>query len=328
MSTNSKVVLVTGGAGYIGSHVCTDLLDQGYSVVVLDNLSTGFREAVDERARFYQGDVGDSHCLKKLFSENQVDSVIHLAASLIVEESVSNPKLYYRNNVLSSLTLLKALENHGISKIVFSSTAAVYGEVGGQEALVETDACLPINPYGKSKYFCEEMIRDVSNSSDLKHVILRYFNVAGASSTNGQRHKNATHLIKVLSEVVAGKRNKIQIYGDNYPTKDGTCVRDYIHILDLAKAHVLALKHLETGGASDVFNCGYSQGITVLEALRSMEKVSGKKILYDIVERRRGDVSAVIAGSDKIKQVMGWTPKYNSIDQICKSAYEWELKYR
>ncbi len=319
-------VLVTGGAGYIGSHTVSGLLKSGYEVVVLDNLSSGFREAVDPKAYFYQGNVNDKTLLKEIFKSHKMDAVIHFAAKLIVEESVAKPQEYYFNNLVSSLLLFKECVANGVNNIIFSSTAAVYGESLDGNLLNESSACKPINPYGKTKLFVERMLQDLEQAGLLRYVILRYFNVAGAevNGGNGQRTKGATHLIKIASEAAAGKRKEVMVFGTNYPTPDGTCVRDYIHVQDLASAHLKALKYLIDGGKSDTFNCGYSKGYSVLEVLDHMKKVSHSDFEVKYSARRKGDAPSVVSDAQKIKSVLGWKPEYDKIDLICETAYEWE----
>lgn len=325
-------VLVTGGAGYIGSHAVRQFLAAGYRVVVLDNLSTGFRWAVAPEAAFVEGDAGDAPLVGKLIAEHGVKAVVHFAGSLIVPESVEQPLKYYGNNTAVSRNLIQACVEKGIERFVFSSTAAVYG-TPEKLPVAETAEPRPINPYGRSKLVTEWMLRDASASPagrGLKHVILRYFNVAGASldGTLGQATRGATHLIKVACEAACGVREKVVVFGTDYPTPDGTCVRDYIHVEDLARAHVDALRYLEKGGASDTFNCGYGRGYSVREVLAMVEKVSGVKLQVEEGVRRTGDAAELVAQTAKISGTLKWAPQQQTLDAICSSAYQWETVLR
>jgi UDP-glucose 4-epimerase len=337
----SDRVLVTGGAGYIGSHTVQKLLDAGFSPVVFDNLSTGFREAVPAGVPFVQGDILDFQKLETTLREFKVDLVIHFAAKLVVPESVENPLLYYENNTQGVVSMLKAMRAAQVNKIVFSSTAAVYGNhpVGLETSVSDAPGLnrvklsevlipQPESPYGWSKFMSERIILDAEPAYRTKAVILRYFNVAGASLSgiNGQRTRNATHLIKVAAEVACGKRPLIKVFGTDYPTPDGTGVRDYIHVEDLADAHVLAAQKLlaHPQMPSEVLNCGYGQGYSVLEVLTAMEKVSGKPITRELSARRAGDPALVVAESQKIKQSLGWVPQHDDLELICKTALDWE----
>ena len=322
-------VLVTGGAGYIGSHTVSALLKMNYQVVVVDNLSTGFRESIPTAAEFELGDIKDTQFLVNLIKKHTITSIIHFAAKLIVPESVVKPIEYYENNTTGVLSVARACELTGVQQIVFSSTAAVYGDANSEIQFVdENSKVAPLNPYGWSKYMSEQIIKDCEKSFGLKSVILRYFNVAGAAvdGSNGQKTKNATHLIKVASEVAVGKKEQISIFGTDYPTQDGTGVRDYIHVEDLAELHILALKYLADGNKSDIFNCGYGQGYSVKQVIHAVEKVSEKKLKCILCPRREGDASSLIANCKKIKDKFNWKPKNNDIEVICKSAYQWELK--
>lgn len=321
-------VLVTGGAGYIGSHAVRAFLNQGFEVHVVDNLSSGFKSALPNDVFFYEADIGDTDSLDKILAKNNFDAVIHFAAYTDVNESMNFPLKYYENNGINSFRLIQKTIQHGVKFFLFSSTAAVYGE--SKSLLVrEEDVLNPISPYGRAKKLTELVLRDVANSNvNFCYATLRYFNVAGASMQFpiGQNTRNATHLIKVASEVAAGRRSKMYIYGNDYPTQDGTCVRDYIHVDDLVDAHVLALKYLATYKKSEVFNCGYQHGFSVKNVVETMEKVCGKTMNVEYAPRRAGDLVEIIADNTKIKSVLGWKPKYDNLELICKSAYEWELK--
>ena len=324
-------ILVTGGAGYIGSHAVYQLLDKGYAPVVLDNLSCGNRKAIPEAALFIEGDVGDASTLKAIFNDHDIEAVIHFAASVVVPESVANPRLYYANNTGGTLTLLESMVTAGINYLVFSSTAAVYGEAGSsKKPITENTPPAPINPYGRSKYMSEVIISDMIKAHGLNAVILRYFNVAGAErgGRTGQSSKNATHLIKVASEVASGKRDYLTIFGTDYPTPDGTPIRDYIHVDDLISAHLIALDYLTAGGASDIFNCGYGRGYSVLEVIAEMEKVVGKPLATKSGERREGDPPSLVADSKKIRKILGWKPEADSLTQIISDAIRWEEKLK
>ncbi len=323
-------ILITGGAGYIGSHLVKQLgEDSLHEIFVLDNLSTGFRDSI-LYGEFIKADLSDFYLIDRIFKKYQFDAVIHFAASLTVSESVENPLKYYLNNTANTANLIKTCLKYDVNRFIFSSTAAVYGEKKEDESIVkESDSLNPLNPYGRSKLMSEMILKDASKAkSDFKYVILRYFNVAGASIDGkiGQKTKNATVLIKVCAETAAGKRDKIQIFGNDYPTKDGTCIRDYIHVEDLCYAHTKALDYLNEGGESDVFNCGYQKGYSVLEVIETMKEVSKRDFKVEIAKRREGDPSQIIANSNKIRNVLGWSPKYNDLKLICKTAFEWEMK--
>lgn len=317
-------VLVTGGAGYIGSHVVKALGLQGHDITIYDNLSTGNRKAV-LYGELVVGDLKESEKLERLFSDRKFEAVLHFAGSIVVPESVAEPLRYYENNTVNTHLLLTLCQKYQINKFIFSSTAAVYGMP--DDGICGEDSPLsPINPYGRSKLMSEEMLRDLSDSSDFKHVILRYFNVSGADPEGliGQSFPGATHLIKVACETACGRRDKIDIFGTDYPTPDGTCVRDYIHVSDLADAHVKALKYLEDGGSSATLNCGYGAGYSVREILERVRKITGVNFTSREVGRRLGDPSSLTSRADRIKTVIGWTPRYNDLDTIIRSAYEWE----
>jgi UDP-glucose 4-epimerase len=321
-----STILVTGGAGYIGSHVARQLTGNGESVVVLDNLSTGFREAT-LGAPLVVGDVGDRALVERVLGEHRIDTVMHFAAHTIVPESVRDPLKYYGNNTCAARSLLATCSAAGVRHFVFSSTAAVYGMPASGVA-DEATPTQPINPYGASKLMSETMLRDLSAATSLRHVILRYFNVAGCDPSGriGQSTLHATLLIKVACEHAAGKRERIAIFGTDYPTPDGTCIRDYIHVEDLAAAHVRALQHLRDGGESLTLNCGYGHGYSVREVLDTVARVSGRAL--DIVEepRRAGDPPMLIARSDRLQRVLGWTPQHDDLDFIVGTALHWEHK--
>lgn len=319
--------LVTGGAGYIGSHVSWQLIEAGHEVVVLDNLEMGHRWALHERAKFYEGNVGDEALLEKVFTENKIDAVLHFAAAIEVPESVVKPAMYYRNNTVSALTLFEACEKFSIKRVIFSSTAAAYGETGG-EPISETSPVLPVNPYGRSKVYSENILRDLAAASgeQMKYVILRYFNVSGArlDLKLGQARPKPFHLINLAAEAALGVRSSLSIFGTDYPTPDGTCLRDYIHVEDLASAHLSALKYLEAGGASDVFNCGYGRPYSVKEVIAAMKSASGVDFPVEEKPRRAGDPAALVANSTKLQKTMAWKPKHDDLALICRTALEWE----
>ena len=324
-------VLVTGGAGYIGSHVASQLIENGYRVFVLDNLTTGHRWAVHPKANLTVGNVGDFQLVQKLLKDNNIKSVLHFAANIEVPESVANPLKYYRNNTGQAVAFLEACIASDVERFIFSSTAAVYG-MPTVKSITETTPQEPINPYGRSKLFSEHVIRDLGasplNNNKFRYVILRYFNVAGAKSdgTIGQATPNATHLLKVACETTLGMRKSITVFGTDYDTKDGTCIRDYIHVDDLASAHILSLGHLEKGGASNLYNCGYGHGFSVKDVLDTVQKISGTKIDIQYGSRRAGDPDSVVADSTKIRKELGWTPKHDDLSFICKTALDWEKK--
>jgi UDP-glucose 4-epimerase len=317
--------LVTGGAGYIGSHMVLELVDAGEQVVVLDNLSTGFDWAVAKPAHLIIGDAGDEHLVRLILQRHAVDSIIHFAGSIVVPESVADPLGYYLNNTVKSRTLIAAAVAQGVKHFIFSSTAAVYGNP--ERTPVPEDARLnPMSPYGTSKLMTELMLADTARAHDFRYVALRYFNVAGAdpAGRSGQSTPKATHLIKVAVETALGKRPHMQIFGTDYPTPDGTCVRDYIHVTDLARAHRTALAHLRAGGQSEVFNCGYSTGYSVLQVVDAVRRVSGKDIDARSAPRRPGDPASIVADSTKIREQLGWRPQHADLDRIVRQALAWE----
>lgn len=329
-----SAILVTGGAGYIGSHTTWQLLERGYQPIVLDNLYSGHRWAIPEGVPFYQGDIADKNLVTKILKEHQVQSVIHFAAHLAVEESVLDPLKYYRNNFQGSLALFSVCLEHGIREVIFSSTAATYGNQMQGPVFEETPQS-PINPYGRTKLMTEAMLFDLATGpyKDLKYIILRYFNVAGARLDGklGLATPGATHLIKIACEVATGARSQMKVFGTDYPTEDGTCVRDYIHVEDLANAHIQALEYQRSksyteSGVTPIFNLGYGQGLSVLQVIESMSKVNGKKIAFELAGRRLGDPAYVVANSDKAQKYLKWIPKYNNLEVICRSALDWEKK--
>jgi UDP-glucose 4-epimerase len=322
----NKTILVTGGAGYIGSHVVLKLGAAGESVLSLDNLSTGFREAVTA-GDLVVGDTGDAVLLENLFNDHDIDTVMHFAAHTIVPESVADPLKYYRNNTASSRTLLECAANHKVKHIVFSSTAAVYGIPPGGRAS-EDSPTRPINPYGTSKLMTEWMLRDLALAGGPSYVALRYFNVAGCEPSGriGQSTPKATLLVKVACEAAVGRRSHVSVFGTDYPTPDGTGLRDYIHVEDLATAHIDALAYLRRGGKPATLNCGYGHGYSVREVLRAVEKANQKRLTVTEEPRRAGDPPELIAVADEIRRVLGWTPKFDDLDTIVRTSLAWERK--
>jgi UDP-glucose 4-epimerase len=318
-------VLVTGGAGYIGSHMVLALIDAGEDVVVLDDLSTGFKRAVHPKAKLVIGDVADEKLVASLIKENGINAVIHFAARIVVPDSVADPLGYYLANTVKTRALLAAVVNAGVKHFVFSSTAAVYGMP--EENPVGEDARLaPMSPYGRSKLISEWMLEDTAAAHGLRYVALRYFNVAGADpeGRTGQSTAGATHLIKVACETALGKRNRMSVFGTDYPTDDGTCVRDYIHVSDLVAAHLDALKHLRAGGDNLVLNCGYGRGYSVFEVIDTVKQISGKDFPVEMSPRRPGDPAAIVARADKIRATLGWQPRLNDLSKIVSHALAWE----
>ncbi len=322
---NNRTILVTGGAGYIGSHTVLALLAGGYRVVVLDNLSTGSREALFDEALFAEGNVTDRELVISLINEHNIRDAIHFAGSIRVEESVEKPLKYYNNNTSASRTFIESCVDAGIERFIFSSTAAAYGNPA-QVPITEDAPLQPINPYGWSKVMTEQVLRDVQAVSGLSVGILRYFNVAGADpeGRSGQRTENATHLIKIACEVAAGKRGGMQVYGTDYPTPDGTCIRDYIHVSDLADAHVKVLEWLPDNDGFNVMNCGYGQGSSVREVLAAVEAVTGESLNAEDTPRRPGDPAELVADSSRLRKLTGWTPKLDNLEAIVASALDWE----
>ena len=320
-------VLVTGGAGYIGSHTVHALVDAGERVVVLDNLSTGFATALPAPLLPIVGDVGDQALVAELIEDHEVETIIHFAGSTIVPDSMKNPLGYYGNNTANSRALIEAAVKGGVRHFIFSSTAAVYGNPA-RVPVAEDDPTLPLSPYGWSKLMTEMMLRDTSAAHDLTHVVLRYFNVAGADpqARVGQSTKGATHLIKVAVETALGRRAKMDVFGTDYPTPDGTCLRDYIHVSDLARAHLDALRHLRGGGASLTLNCGYGHGFSVLQVIDTVKKASGVDFKVERGPRRPGDPAQIVAQSDKIRSLIGWQPQFDDLTTVVKHALAWERK--
>jgi UDP-glucose 4-epimerase len=318
-------VLVTGGAGYIGSHMALELLGADEAVVVLDNLSTGLAWAVPKSATLVVGDVGDQPLVQRVVESHGVTSIIHFAGSIVVPDSVADPLGYYLNNTVKSRALIEVAVKSGIHHFIFSSTAAVYGMTG--DAPVTEDAPLaPMSPYGSSKRMTEIMLADTARAHDLRYVALRYFNVAGAdpNGRSGQSTPRATHLVKVACETALGKRSRMQVFGTDYPTPDGTCLRDYIHVTDLARAHMAALRYLRAGGESDIFNCGYGRGFSVLEVIDAVKRAAGRDFEVRMSERRPGDPARVVAASQRIRKVLGWVPEHDTLDAIVRDALSWE----
>lgn len=320
-------ILVTGGAGYIGSHMVHALADAGESVVVLDNLVTGFDWAVAEGVPLIVGDTGDQPLVASIIAEHGIDSIIHFAASTVVPESVAEPLAYYRNNTVNSRALIETAVKGGVKHFIFSSTAAVYGNPE-RMPVAEDAPAMPMSPYGSSKLMTETMLRDAGHAHGLGYVILRYFNVAGADPQlrTGQSTRNATHLIKVATEAAVGLREKIEVFGTDYPTSDGTGIRDYIHVTDLARAHSDALRHLRAGGASLTLNCGYGHGFSVLEVIDTVKRVSGIDFRVEIGPRRPGDPAQVVAAADRARALLGWRPQLDDLATIVAHALAWQKK--
>jgi UDP-glucose 4-epimerase len=320
-------VLLTGGAGYVGSHMALELADAGEPLVVIDNLSTGLRGVVPDKATFVEGDTGDQGLLRRVIETHGIDAILHFAASVVVPESVANPLGYYFNNTEKTRALLEVAIACGVRHFIFSSTAAVYGMTGALP--VSEDAPLrPISPYGASKMMSEIMLADAARAHDLSYVALRYFNVAGADPRGraGQSTPRATHLIKVACETALGKRRHIEVFGSEHATPDGTCVRDYIQVTDLARAHVAALTHLRGGGGGGIFNCGYGRGFSVLQVLEAVKRVSGRNFEVRRAAPRPGDPAVVIAAADKIRSELGWVPEHDNLEVIVGQALQWEEK--
>jgi len=317
-------ILVLGGAGYIGSHTVYELIDAGRDVVVADNLQTGFKAAVHPKARFYEADIRDRAAMDALFEQEHIEGVIHFAASSQVGESMSDPLKYYDNNLGGTMVLLASMVAHGVDKIVFSSTAATYGEPE-QVPILEGDKTQPTNCYGETKLAMEHMMSWVSRAHGLRYVALRYFNACGAhpSGAIGEAHNPETHLVPIILQVPNGQREAVSVFGDDYPTRDGTCVRDYIHVTDLAQAHILALDYLLQGGENNVFNLGNGVGFTVNEVIECARKVTGHPIPAVVSPRRAGDPAQLVASSEKAKTVLGWKPQYDNLETIISTAWAW-----
>lgn len=321
-------ILVVGGAGYIGSHMVKRLIEQGQEVVVVDNLSTGHRKAVDEKARFYEGDIRNHVFLKGVFDRENIDTVVHFAAFSIVPESMEKPLKYFDNNTAGMVALLEEMRDHDVKRIIFSSTAATYG-VPEKSPIEENDRQAPINPYGESKLMMEKIIRWADQAYGIKFVALRYFNVAGAypDGSIGEDHGPETHLTPIILQVAADQRDQLKIFGDDYNTPDGTNVRDYVHVLDLVDAHILAINYLKAGNDSDVFNLGSSTGFSVKQMVEAAREVTGEPIPAEIAERRPGDPDSLIAASQKARDVLQWQPQYDDVKEIIQTAWNWKQQH-
>jgi UDP-glucose 4-epimerase len=317
-------ILICGGAGYIGSHCVYQLIEQGEEAVVVDNLQTGYKDAVHSKAKLYQGDLKDRIFLDRVFIENDIEAVIHFAANSLVGVSMTEPLTYYDNNVHGTQILLETMNKHNVKKIVFSSTAAVYGEPK-RMPILETDEAVPTNPYGETKLAVEKMMKWADEAHDIKHIALRYFNVAGAHESGkiGEAHNPETHLIPLILQVPLSQRQSIAVYGIDYDTPDGTCIRDYIHVMDLVEAHLLALNSLRNGSDSNVYNLGNGEGFSVREMIEAARRVTGHPIPEVISIRRAGDPSILVASSQKAQEELGWKLKYSSVDAIIESAWKW-----
>jgi UDP-glucose 4-epimerase len=319
-------ILVTGGAGYIGSVAVELLADAGHTVVVFDNLVKGHRGAVDERAKFVEGDIADLPLLEQTLQENRIQAVMHFAAHSLVGESMEQPAKYFDNNTSAGVTLAEAMLRAGAKLLVFSSTAATYG-MPKNVPIKESDPTIPINPYGESKLAYERMLHWFDEANGLKYVSLRYFNAAGASAKFGEVHDPETHLIPIVLQTALGQRPYVQIYGDDYPTQDGTAIRDYIHVIDLAQAHLLALEWLAEGGESQIFNLGNGHGFSVKEVIDTARKVTGKEIEAQVGPRRPGDPPVLVASSEQISKKLGWKPRYPGLPEIIRTAWEWQQRH-
>lgn len=321
-------ILVVGGAGYIGSHMVKRLIEKGQEVVVVDNLSTGHRKAVDEKARFYEGDIRNHVFLKGVFDRENIDTVVHFAAFSIVPESMEKPLKYFDNNTAGMVALLEEMRDHDVKRIIFSSTAATYG-VPEKSPIEENDRQAPINPYGESKLMMEKIIRWADQAYGIKFVALRYFNVAGAypDGSIGEDHGPETHLTPIILQVAAGQRDQLKIFGDDYNTPDGTNIRDYVHVLDLVDAHILAINYLKAGNDSDVFNLGSSTGFSVKQMVEAAREVTGEPIPAEIAERRPGDPDSLIAASQKARDVLQWQPQYDDVKEIIQTAWNWKQQH-
>ena len=327
MHKNNKSVLVTGGCGYIGSHVCCQLSESGYRVVVVDDLSTGHKDALLHQETLVQGNCGDRQLMTEVMEQYQIESVLHFAGSIVVPESIKMPLEYYHNNVANTLALLEAAKQNQVKHFILSSSAAVYGD-DHEVAIDEEATTRPIHPYGKSKLIDEWMLSDLAVVSPMTYTAIRYFNVAGADGDLriGQSSKVSTHLIKIACEVATGKRKQISIFGDDYDTPDGSCVRDYVHVVDLARAHLAALDYLEKGGQSMAINCGYNCGYSVKEVIAAVEEVLGHPLVKVVGERRPGDVAKLVAKAEKIQGVLDWSPHFADLKKIIESSLAWEKK--
>ena len=322
------MILVCGGAGYIGSHAVRQLIDRGEGVIIVDNLETGHEDAIHPQAKFYKVDIRDEEALDKVFAENKIDEVIHFAANSLVGESMTNPLKYFNNNVHGTEILLKVMVAHDVKKIVFSSTAATYGEPKNIPIL-ESDETNPTNAYGETKLCMEKMMKWADKAHGVKYISLRYFNVAGAHESGeiGEDHNPETHLIPLILQVPLGKREFISIFGDDYETHDGTCIRDYIHVTDLADAHILAVHKLREGSESNIYNLGSGNGFTVKEMIETARKVTGHEIPAKVCERRAGDPAKLVASSEKARRELGWVPKHENVEDMISSAWNWHQKH-
>ncbi|WP_456397752.1 UDP-glucose 4-epimerase GalE [Desulfurobacterium sp.] len=322
-------IAVTGGAGYIGSHTVKLLNEKGFNVLVIDNLFNGHRKAVPDDVTFIKCDINDTENLKKIFNEFKPEAVIHFAAFIEVGESTKNPLTFYLNNVSGTLSLLSVMEQTAVNKIIFSSTAAVYGNPK-TVPIPEIEPIKPINPYGQTKATVENVLNDLSQFGNLRYVSLRYFNAAGADPSGliGESHHPETHLIPLVLKTAKGERENISIFGTDYPTPDGTCIRDYIHVNDLARAHLLALEYLLSDGESEVFNCGYGKGYSVREIIETVKKITGRNFKVIEEERRQGDPAVLVADPSKLKKTLNWNPEFDELDIIIKTAWNWELNRR
>jgi len=320
-------VLVTGGAGYIGSHMVQALVEAGESVVVIDNLSTGFSDFLPDGVPLLVGDAGDERLVGNIIAQHKVESIIHFAGSIVVPESMRDPLAYYRNNTMTTRSLLTAAVKCGVNRFIFSSTAAVYGNPD-QVPVPEHAPTRPLSPYGSSKLMTEIMLRDTASAHAMNYVVLRYFNVAGADpqARIGLATVGATHLLKIAVEAATGQRAKIDVFGTDYPTPDGSCIRDFIHVSDLAQAHRSALSYLRAGGASATLNCGYGRGYSVLETIEAVRRISGRNFAVQYAPRRPGDIMTMIADTSRIRSVLDWTPQYDNLDTIAAHALAWERK--
>ncbi|SBO16142.1 UDP-glucose 4-epimerase GalE [Carnobacterium divergens] len=321
-------ILVLGGAGYIGSHGVDQLIEKGYQVVVVDNLQTGHKEAIHKDARFYQGDIRDKAFLQGIFKKEKIDGVLHFAANSLVGESMEQPLMYFNNNVYGTQIVLEVMEEFDVKKIVFSSSAATYGEAKVMP-IAESAPTNPTNPYGETKLMMEKMLKWCEEAYQINYVALRYFNVAGAKINGqiGEDHTPETHLIPLVLQTALGQRAQLSIFGNDYDTPDGTCIRDYVHVQDLIAAHILALEYLEAGNSSNIFNLGSSTGFSVQEIVEAARKITGKEIPTKVEARRAGDPSTLVAASQKAQEMLGWKPEYTTMETIIESAWNWHVNH-
>ncbi|WP_413488312.1 UDP-glucose 4-epimerase GalE [Carnobacterium divergens] len=321
-------ILVLGGAGYIGSHGVDQLIEKGYQVVVVDNLQTGHKEAIHKDARFYQGDIRDKAFLQGIFKKEKIDGVLHFAANSLVGESMEQPLMYFNNNVYGTQIVLEVMEEFDVKKIVFSSSAATYGEAKVMP-IAESAPTNPTNPYGETKLMMEKMLKWCEEAYQMNYVALRYFNVAGAKINGqiGEDHTPETHLIPLVLQTALGQRAQLSIFGNDYDTPDGTCIRDYVHVQDLIAAHILALEYLEAGNSSNIFNLGSSTGFSVQEIVEAARKITGKEIPTKVEARRAGDPSTLVAASQKAQEMLGWKPEYTTMETIIESAWNWHVNH-